>query len=190
VAVTAAIAVLAVALALALGALVVLSGGGPPRGRRARETRPGAGVRRIGFPFTARALSPAALDAALRIAVSEEATLVPVFLARVALRLPLEAPLPRQSALALPLQEAIEQRAASFGVPVDHRIERGRTYRHALRQTFAHERFDRTVLAAAPPGAPGLGADDVAWVLEHAPGELVVLRPGRDGTALAPSARR
>jgi hypothetical protein len=28
-----------------------------------------------------------------------------------------------------------------FGVPVDARIERGRTYRHALRQTIAHEHY-------------------------------------------------
>src|SRR5581483_7375408 len=105
---------------------------------------------------------------ALRLAHAEEATLVPVFLARVDMQLPLDAPLPRQSALAIPLQEAIEQRAASFGVPVDARIERGRTARHALHATIEHERFDRIVVAAAGHGAVGLSADDVSWLIKTA----------------------
>jgi len=141
---------------------------------------PATGPRRILFPFVANALSQPALDAALRLASAEEATLVPVFLARVSLDLPLDAPLPRQCGLAIPMQEAIEQRAAKFGVPVDARIERGRNRRHALRQTIATERFDRIVLAAASRGGPGFDADDVAWLLENAPGEIVVLRPAVD----------
>ena len=125
-----------------------------PRGR-SRSTPPLTGKGRILFPFVAEALSRRALDAALRLARAEDATLVPVFLARVPLHLPLDAPLPRQSEVALPLQEAIEQRANRFGVPVDARIERGRTYRHALRQTIDHERFDRIVIAATPHGSTG-----------------------------------
>jgi nucleotide-binding universal stress UspA family protein len=136
---------------------------------------------RILLPFDATALAPRALDAALRLARAEQATLVPVFLARVALRLPLEAPLPRQSAVAINLQEAIEQRAAVFGIAVDARIERGRTLRHALRQTIEHERYDRLVIAAAHHGQPGLHAEDVAWLLDHAPGEILVLRPAPAG---------
>ena len=90
------------------------------------------------------------------------------------------------------LQEAIEQRAAAFAVPVDSRVERGRTYRHALRQTIAHERFDRIVIAAATSGGPGFGPDDVAWLLSHAPGEIVVLRPGEEDqlVPIAPRPRR
>ena len=140
------IVVLAVAL-VALGA----------RSRRHRQRAPARtsppAARRILFPFVASALSRRALDAALRLSRAEEATLVPVFLARVPLHLPLDAPLPRQSGVALSLQEAIEQRAAAFGVPVDARIERGRTNRHALRQTIATERFDRIVIAAAADAA-------------------------------------
>ena len=94
---------------------------------------PARGDERILFPFIGGALSQRALDAALRLASAEDATVVPIFLARVPLHLPLDAPLPRQSGLAIPLQEAIEHRATAFGVPVDARIERGRTYRHALR---------------------------------------------------------
>jgi hypothetical protein len=151
---------------------------------------PVTSTRRILFPFVAHALSPRALDAALRLSAAEDATLVPVFLARVSLHLPLDTPLPRQSAIAIPLQEAIEQRATRFGVPVDARIERGRSYRHALRQTMAHERFDRIVIAAAVHGQHGFVTDDVAWLLDNAQDvEIVVLRPSEE-ERLAPPARR
>jgi hypothetical protein len=175
--VTGALIVLVVVLAAALAALAY-------RDLRYRVKRPApvprADTRRILFPFVAHALSPRALDAALRLARAESATLVPVFLARVSLDLPLDAPLPRQSGLAIPLQEAIEQRAAKFGVPVDARIERGRTFRHALRQTIANEHFDRIVIAATAAEGAGFSAEDVAWVLDNAPGEIVALRPGQE----------
>lgn len=147
---------------------------------------PASGGRRIMFPFIANALSPRALDACLRLAGAEQATLVPVFLARVSLQLPLDTPLPRQSNVAIPLQEAIERRATRFGIAVDARIERGRTYRHALRQTIEHERFDRIVIAAAAPDNPGFGPEDVAWLLEHAPGEILVLRPDHEEPLTVP----
>jgi hypothetical protein len=169
--------VLAVALSLCLAALVSIN----VRLRRARPKRPPAtGCHRILFPFEPNALSQRALDTSLRLARAEDAVLVPVFLARVPLHLPLETPLPRQSSMAIPLQEAIERRAGMFGITVDARIERGRTYRHALRQTMAHEKFDRVVIAAAAHGTPGFDPDDVAWILENTRGEFVVLRPARD----------
>jgi hypothetical protein len=149
-------------------------------------TPPVGSTQRIVFPFIASALSCRALDAALRLARAEDATLMPVFLARVPLTLPLDAQLPGQSQAAIALQEAIEHRAAAFGVPIDARIERGRTYRHALRQTIAHERYQRIVVAAAAhDGQPGFGADDVAWLLDNAPGEIVVLRPGSTDRPIA-----
>jgi hypothetical protein len=169
--------VLGVALVAALAAFGVEHLRAVRVTRKPRSAETPQSSRRILFPFLARALSEPALDAALRLAHAEDATLVPVLLARVGMQLPLDAPLPRQLAVAIPLQEAIEQRAAAFGVPVDARVERGRTPRHALRQTIAHERFDRIVVAAAGDGAAGLGADDVAWLLQTAPGEIVVLRP-------------
>jgi hypothetical protein len=138
------------------------------------------GDRRILFPYVADALSARTLDAALRLASAENATLVPVFLARVSMQLPLDTPLPRQCEQAIPLQEAIEQRANVSGIPIDARIERGRTYRHALRQTIANERFDRLIVAAAAPGTAGFHPDDVAWLLANAPGEILVLRPDQD----------
>lgn len=141
---------------------------------------PGQTTRRILFPFVAFALSRRALDAALRLAHAEGATLVPVFLARVPLHLPLDSPLPRQSEAAIALQEAIEHRAAQFDVPVDARVHRGRTNRHALRQAIADERFDRIVIAAAAHGGHGFDPDDVAWLLDNAEGEIVILRPDKD----------
>jgi hypothetical protein len=178
------VVVLLIALA-ALGAMQF----GP--GRRGRHTPPPpTGARRILFPFVAQALVPRALDVALRLARAEDASLVPVFLARVPLHLPLDAPLPRQSEIAIPLQEAIEQRAASFEVPVDARIERGRSYRHALRQTLEHERFDRIVIAAAAHAGPGFDPDDVAWLLENSPGEIVIMRPDPDRASDLPAPPR
>ena len=105
---------------------------------------------------------------------------MPVFLARVPLQLPLDAPLPRACTEGLPLLETIEQRAATAGVPVDSRVDRGRTLRHAMREAIAHERFDRIVVAAASARSEGLRSDDVAWLLDHAPGEVVIIRPGGD----------
>jgi hypothetical protein len=176
-----------VLLAVALAALGLYHRGVLRRHPTLRAPDPAS--RRILFPFVGSALSQRALDASLRLARAEGATLMPVFLARVPLTLPLDAPLPRQAAICLRLQEAIEQRAAAFGVPVDARVERGRSYRHALRQTIATERFERIVMAAASDGGPGFGPDDVAWLLATAPGEIVVLRPGAEDQ-LVPSPPR
>jgi nucleotide-binding universal stress UspA family protein len=173
------VTILVIVIAVAVVAALLALGAGRLRSHAPRSTRsprPPTG-RRILFPFLANALSSPALEAALRLATAESATLVPVFLARVALDLPLETPLPRQCALALPLLEAIEQRATESGVPVDARIERGRNNRHALRRAIAGERFDRIVIAAAAHGSPGFAADEVAWLLDNAPGEIIVLRP-------------
>jgi hypothetical protein len=181
--VTAALLVVVILLALSLTAL----GATHLRYRRQPAKQlPAAGGRRILFPFIADALSPRALDASLRLARAEDATLVPVFLARVALQLPLDTPLPRQSNIAIPLQEAIERRATKFGIAVDARIERGRTYRHALRQTMDHERFDRIVIAAAARNNPGFDSEDIAWILENAPGEILALRPDHEEVLTVP----
>jgi nucleotide-binding universal stress UspA family protein len=166
------VVVLAVAL-VALVALLLLR----ERGRRnPKLTTPSPG--RVVFPFIGSALSQRGLDAALRLARIDGATLVPVFLAQVPMHLPLDAALPVQCDAALPLLEAIEQRAVRSGVAVDSRIERGRSYRHALRELFAHEHFDTVVVTAADNGSAGLAPDDISWVLENVPGEIIVIRPG------------
>lgn len=152
--------------------------------RRRGSHEVAASSRRILFPYVGTQLSISALDAALRIARVENATLVPAYLAPVPMAMPLEAPIPRTCGRAFELQEAIEHRAAAAGVPVDGRIGPGRTVRHALRQLLAAERYDRIVVAAATARTDGLSAVEVAWLLEHAPGEVVVLRPA-DEAALA-----
>jgi nucleotide-binding universal stress UspA family protein len=164
----------------ALGFGVVLLAGLYLRERRQAAPPLPASANRILFPFAGHALSRRALDAALRLALAERATLVPVFLARVPLQLPLDAPLPRQCTEGMPLLETIEQRAVARGVPVDARIERGRTLRHGLREAIAHERFDRLVVAAASLTSEGFRGDDIAWLLDHAPGEVVIIRPAGD----------
>ena len=80
----------------------------PPRAGGAAARR----RRRILFPFVGGALSERALDAALRLARAEHATLVPAYLAPVPMALPLDAPLPSACGAAFELLEAIEQRAA------------------------------------------------------------------------------
>ena len=52
---------------------------------------------------------------------------MPAYLAIVPLSVHLDTPLRKQAEAALPLLEAIEQRAAKQGVPVDSRIEPGRS---------------------------------------------------------------
>jgi hypothetical protein len=176
--------VLIVILAVAVAALVWDRA--RERGGKRARVQPTSG-RRILFPFVAGALSQRALDAALRLASVEGATLVPVFLARVSLDLPLESALPRQCSMAMPLLEAVEQRATEAGIPVDSRIVRGRNRRHALRQAIADEKFDRIVIAASAQGSPGFDPDDVAWLLDNAPGEIVVLRPSAEELAAPPA---
>ncbi len=170
-------AVVALLAGLALGILAALE---VERRRRGRALSRHAPVRRIAFPFTGERLSEPALVAALRLARAEGATLMPVYLALVPMRLSAEVPLPAEAAQALPLLEAIEQRALRAHVPVDSRIERGRTVRHALRELMEHERFERMVVAAgANGGGEGFAAEDVAWLVQHAPGELIALRPAQ-----------
>jgi Universal stress protein family len=139
-----------------------------------------AAVRRILLPFTGRAISRRALDAALRLADAERAILMPAYLAVVPLTLPLDAALPKAARGAMPLLEAIEQRAAARGVPVDARVERGRTYRHALDRLLGDEHVDRVVVPATGMAQNGLSGDDLEWLLEQAPAEVLILRPGPD----------
>ncbi|MGE5408401.1 MAG: universal stress protein, partial [Syntrophothermus sp.] len=102
---------------------------------RSRLTRSGArpdSVHQILLPFTGTEISRRALDAAMRLAQAERATLMPAYLAQVPMSLPLDCAIPKEAAKAMSMLEAIEQRATAQGVSVDSRIERGRTYRHAL----------------------------------------------------------
>ena len=113
---------------------------------------------------------------------------MPAYLAVVPLSVALETPLRREAEGALPLLEAVEQRAATLGMTVDSRIERGRTVRHA-RRLMENESFDRVVAAGASNGHDGFSPGDVAWLLENAPGEVLILRPARMVAALPAGAR-
>lgn len=135
---------------------------------------------RILLPFTSQAISRRAFDAAIRLARAEGATLMPAFLARVPRNLALDAPLPAASAVGMPLLEAIEQRAAAEGIPVDARVSRGRTYRDALDRLLAQEPVDRVIISAAEDSRHGLGDHDLAWLLATVPAELMILRPAPD----------
>lgn len=138
------------------------------------------GDRRILLPFTGRTISSRALDAAVRLARVEEATIMPAYLARVPRHLALDAPLPNQCLQAMPLLEAIEQRASAQGVGVDARIIRGRTYRDALRRMLDAEHVDRVIVSATSNARTGLSADDLEWMLEKVPAEVLILRPDPD----------
>ena len=80
--------------------------------------------------------------------------------------------------------EAIEQRAAGSTSRSMPGYSAGRTYRHASVQLIDHESFDRVVACRGTTNGDSFSAEDIAWLLEHAPGEIVIkLRP-----QLAPSA--
>jgi nucleotide-binding universal stress UspA family protein len=169
-----------IVIAIGLGAAAAIFGALYYRDRRRRARPLHTSAKRILFPFVGAALSRRALDGALRLARADGATLVPVFLAAVPMRLPLDTPLPRECTIGLPLLETIEQRAVDFGVAVDARVERGRTTRHALREAIAHECYDRLVVAATAQRGDGFHGGDIAWLLDNAPGELVIIRPEKD----------
>jgi nucleotide-binding universal stress UspA family protein len=155
----------------------------PRRGSaRAREGSP-----RLLVPFTAKQLDPRVLDAALRIARAEEAVLVPAYLLVVPLEFSLDAPVQHDELQrAMPLLEAVELAARRAGVPVDARIERGRSPIDALQRLWCAESFERVIVPAPAPRQPGFTPKDLAWMLAHAPAETLVLRPRPDEAAAAP----
>jgi len=134
-------------------------------------------VARILVPFTREALDERVLKAAIRIARAEDATLVPAYLIVIPMELAEDAPMKEQVTAAMPLLEAVEHAALRGGVPVDARIESGRTPVHALRRLLASERFDRIVVPAPTGHRPGFAPRDLTWMLTHAPSETLILRP-------------
>jgi nucleotide-binding universal stress UspA family protein len=151
----------------------------PPHGRRPGKDRPRP-VRRILVPFTGRAISRRAFDAAVRLAKVEGATIMPAYLARVPLQLALDVPVAKQCDVAMPLLEAIEQKARAQGVEVDARVSRGRSYRDALQRLLDSEDFDRIIVSATDNARAGLSGEDLKWLLERVPAEVMILRPAPD----------
>jgi nucleotide-binding universal stress UspA family protein len=151
----------------------------PPHGRRPAKARPAA-VRKILLPFTGQSISRRAFDAAVRLAKAENATIMPAFLARVPRHMSIDSPLPAQCADGMPVLEAIEQGAGAQGVAVDSRVARGRTYRDALRRLLDEEHFDRVIVSATDSPRVGLSGEDLQWLLQRVPAEIMILRPAPD----------
>lgn len=153
----------------------------PPHGLRPARNRIQGG-RRILLPFTGEEISRRSFEAAVRLAKAENAIIMPAFLARVPMNLPLETALPVQCARGMPLLEAIEQRASSLGVPVDSRVGRGRSARDALRKLLEQEDFDRIIVSADEDPRVGLSYEDLRWMLARVPAEILILRPAPEDT--------
>jgi len=166
-----AVVLIVVVVVLAATIAVLLVARRPPR---RLPVRPGA--RRILVPF-AGSLDKTVLDAAIRIARAEDAVLVPAYLLVVPLRYAEDSPLRDEVKVAMPLLEAVELAALRAGVPVDARIEKGRTLPHAVRRLWDAEHFDRIVAPAPAPGREGFTPKELTWLLTNSPTETVVLKP-------------
>ena len=143
------------------------------------------GMPRLLVPFAGGELDPSVLEAAIRIARAEEAVLVPAYLLVAPLEFAPDAPMQDQVDVAMPLLEAVELRALKDGVPVDARIEWGRTPIHALQRLWDVERFDQIVVPAPTPGQRGFTPKELSWMLTRAPAEILVLRPNPGGNGSA-----
>jgi len=159
-----------VVLVAALAAALAWSRRPPRLDRRTR-------VGRILVPFTGGALDERVLSAAIRIARAEDAKLVPAYLIVIPLELAEDAPMQKEVSVAMPLLEAVEHAALRAGVPVDARVESGRTPIHALQRLWEVEHFDRIVVPAPTGRKPGFTTKDLSWMLTHAPSETLILRP-------------
>ena len=98
------------------------------------------------------------------------------------MNLPLDTPVPRQCESGMPLLEAIEQRAAALGIPVESRVARGRSYRDALRRILENEQFDRIIVSVSENERAGLTHDDLLWLIDRVPAEIMLLRPAQTDT--------
>jgi hypothetical protein len=164
-----ALAVVVVVLACAL--VVVWLRGRAPR----LPARTSGG--RILVPFTGGALDRRVLQAAIRIARAESATLVPAYVIVIPWDQTEDSPMQQHVSVAMPLLEAVEHAALRAGVPVDARVESGRSPIHALKRLWEAERFDRIVIPAPVGRGPGFSPKDLSWMLAHSPSETLILRP-------------
>jgi hypothetical protein len=147
------------------------------RRRPPKPLRRAPGAKRILLPFTGASLDATVLGAAIRIARAEGAVLVPAYLLVVPLQYSEDSPLKQEVSVAMPILEAVEHAALRAGVPVDARIEKGRTPTHALSRLWEVEPFDRIVAPAPVEKYKGFSQKELTWILTHAPAETLVLRP-------------
>ena len=113
----------------------------------------------------------------MRLAKAEDAIIMPAFLARVPMSLPLDTALPVQSARGMPLLEAIEQRATSTlaclltrasDAVADPAMRCATARAGAFRP---HHRLRRR------RSWVGLSYEDLRWMLDRVPAEILILRP-------------
>ena len=162
---------LALVLGLAGGYLIARS---RLRGRRSERAQ---AVHQILLPFTGTAISRRAVDAALRLARAEEATLMPAYLARSrsscrsSARYPPRRPRRcrcwRRSSSAPPPRASPSTPASSAAAPT------------AMPSPACSTARASTGSSSRRPRAPrGFSGDDLVWLLEKAPAEVLILRPG------------
>ena len=98
--------------------------------------------------------------------------------------LPLDARSPTEAAKAMPMLEAIEQRADRPGRP-GRRPDRARPLLPPRARAPARAARASTASSSRPPppARTGLSGDDLVWLLEKAPAEVLILRPGPETTA-------
>jgi hypothetical protein len=126
----------------------------------------------------------------LRLAHAQDTVVIPAYLATIPHHLSLDSPAPlSESEAEVPLLELIEQRATQMGVRVDSRIERGRIHRHALTALLENEGYDTLAVPAKTSTTDGFDPTDIAWLLENAPGEVLVLHRLVGFTAYSPHNR-
>ena len=104
---------------------------------------------------------------------------MPAYLASVPKQLPLDCAIPAEAAKAMPMLEAIEQRAAAQGV-AGRRPDRARPLLPPRPRAAARARGASTASSSRRPTESGAGfsGDDLVWLLEKAPAEVLILRPG------------
>jgi nucleotide-binding universal stress UspA family protein len=134
--------------------------------------------RRILLPIIGRSIPRPVIDFAFELAHGDRARVVLAYVVTVPMSLELEPPVKSERVNAL--VEAVKQRARSWGVPVDVLTEAGRTHRHALGELVSREPFDWLVIPAASNSSEGFSQNEVTWLLGHAPGQVLVLRPESD----------
>ena len=150
----------------------------PPRRAAPRRARRPRGTRRILLPFTGTSISRRSLRRrrapGARRGRDDHARLPGPRAAPPAARRAAARPVPAGDAAAGGDRAAREHRRAS---PVDARVVRGRTYRDALRRML--EPSPSTASSSRPPrtARTGLSAEDLEWLLEKVPAEVLILRP-------------
>ena len=77
----------------------------------------------------------------------------------------------------MPLLEAIEQAAAAARCPSTPASRAGAPTGTRSSCCSTRSRFDRVIVPATGNPRGGLSGDDLVWLLERAPAEVLILRP-------------